>query len=265
MVPSRYHCVMESAGQWRFTPGGRRRRRQSFRQCPKCGLIGELRTVDEPAWLEHDLNSSWTVAYRLGAQHGRPVIAEIRVLPWDPGGPGAETSTVRQVPVGGISARMLRRIRTEEALDVLRQFEGAITKLLESSSPSDVGPAAASAIRLRSQGMETLDGGKPRGRPPLSDVYLARLAQRYVQLLDEGERRPIPAVRHWLTLQGEPSSESTVRDQLNKAVTRGILDRPSCSQGRATGVLTTKAVTLLDGIDPATSMAEIKYSKGRTA
>lgn len=150
-------------GEWRFTPGDRSRRRQSFRRCPKCGPIGDLRRVDEPAWLEYVLDSSWKVAYRLGEQHGRPVIEEIRVLPRNTGGRERGTLSVDRVPAAGVPARMLRHIRTEEVLDVLRQFKGAITKLLESSSPSDVAPAAASAIRLRTQGIETLDGGRPEG------------------------------------------------------------------------------------------------------
>src|SRR4051794_31210020 len=78
------------------------------------------------AWIYRDLNDQWVSAYRIIEQDGALVVAEIRVFPSeaacdprrvesgprdDPAlerAPGGWSEDPTSVPVGGISARLLR-------------------------------------------------------------------------------------------------------------------------------------------------------------
>jgi hypothetical protein len=88
------------------------------------------------AWFEVDLDAHWRAAYRVLQQAGRPVIGEVRVFPIEqdnegrqPGEwSGAFVGLHAQVPAGGITARLLRRVRLGDAsgshfVDGLKEWE----------------------------------------------------------------------------------------------------------------------------------------------
>src|SRR5260370_40799462 len=83
--------------EWLTVPGHRR--------------LPVVRSTD--VWAEYPLDPEWTVAYRLAAKNGLPVIAEVRVFPRESGTPPGTWSadvlgTRAGVPGVGLNTRLLR-------------------------------------------------------------------------------------------------------------------------------------------------------------
>lgn len=81
---------------------------------------------DQPAgevWVELRLDADWVATYLIEPEDGRPVIAELRVLPYEEDmerkalvGPGQWSS--RSVPLGGVPLEKLRSVATQDILEV---------------------------------------------------------------------------------------------------------------------------------------------------
>src|SRR5262245_23085922 len=75
--------------------------------------------LDLSVWVEMSITARWLVAFRLVNQRGQPVIAEVRVFPSEPGKrtagrwSGEYGGATTRVSPGGITARLLRMIRTQ--------------------------------------------------------------------------------------------------------------------------------------------------------
>jgi hypothetical protein len=187
-------------------------------------------------WLEVPIDDDrWTVAYRLVAREGVPVVAEVRVFPYDPDPDrvtmGRWSEREDLVPVGGLSTRRLRDVKIEEHLH--KKWAEFLATPAAQLAARDHGlePSEAPSVRGR------------RGRPPIDDLLLARVAQKYVLKVRDGGRHP---VRDIYAEGGEMTySYDTIRGYVVMGRKRGLLTE-SVRPGRAGGSLTLKAIWLLE-------------------
>lgn len=63
-------------------------------------------------WVQIRLDRDWVAAYKLGSEDGRHVIAEVRLMPFDPD----------NVAAGGITSKALDQLRTDEVFRAVRDF-----------------------------------------------------------------------------------------------------------------------------------------------
>jgi len=206
---------------------------------------------DQSVWFEARLPSRWLAAFRLANQRGQPVIAELRVFPDDggkhhPGEWRGTYGTTATVPPGGLSARVLRQIRTRAFRKALRNIT---TNILKASERQAADPPAGSTVAdgWREQ-LDTIFPGVPissvpprtgHGRKGRSDHELARIAAVYERAY-LADRPSIDAVAkaHRLSL-------TRARDAVRRARARGLLTGGG-KQGEGGGRLTPLAQKLLN-------------------
>ncbi len=187
------------------------------------------------------LDDNWLAVYELGERDGEPVIGEVRVLPL-PKSRKAERELKAALserpityqaekPSRPLTARTLRRLSPGLALELARET------LLELPGKYLVG---FHGIRP-----EALTAPRRPGRRGRSDRFWAEIAVLYVEALSRGSRRPIADVAGRLSAQGEPYSQSRVRDVVREARVRGLLT-PAEGRGRAGGQLTERAKSILE-------------------
>jgi hypothetical protein len=188
------------------------------------------------AWVEESLPGGWIAAFRiLPDPDGSPTVAELRVFPdhprrsagrWAPELPMVDTS--KHVPRRGLTSRQLRDIKVPGAV--------LFTQRLMKEFMKGWGELGADAASELFEPYQLTDEQPKRGRPPLSDLELARAARIYERALKS--RKPIDRVREELSV-----SEDTARKRVGMARKRGLLtEAPS---GRPGGRLTPKAKELL--------------------
>ncbi len=162
---------------------------------------------------ERDLPGGWTVEERFTLEDGRRIVATLTVRPTQAG----------RVPAGGITARLLRRVR-------VGQFAAGLRQALAENFGSDV------AARL-------FDGAgwarcpRPRRRPARrrpDDQFYAALARDYVAWCQTGEKKPTAALAAARGVLPEQ-----LRSQIHLARRNGFLTETG--QGKAGGELTPKA------------------------
>lgn len=190
--------------------------------------------LDNSIWIEQPLGQSWMLAFRVAYQRGGPVIAELRLFPHDtehvkrpPGVWSGILGDPSRVPPGGITARLLREVRTTAFRKVLRELVARWDRQVMTAQPlpwaHPLKPASA----------------KPkRGRPGRSDVELAQVARAYSKAYVSGQP-PVPAVAKTFQL-----SRSQARDAIFRARAKGFLS-PAAKQGTTGGLLTPSAKSLL--------------------
>ncbi|MDP8975154.1 MAG: hypothetical protein M3N28_02075 [Actinomycetota bacterium] len=202
---------------------------------PSVVVEGSVTSPKVSCELPIDGSDGWYVSAIFLEEEGQLVMAELKVFP----GPGSRSDgrrgarrkpgdwsgrqdALREVPDGGVSARLLRCIRLTD-----------LQQLVMSELPATSG---ASGQPTRSARV-----GRPgsAGRP---DRQYAEWAFRYAKKLAEGSRSPIKdlAAEHG-------RSPGQVRDLIHDARVRGLLSKER--QGRAAGSLTPKAIQLLRGDD----------------
>lgn len=173
-----------------------------------------------------------------------------------------------QIPAGGFTHRLLRSVQWAEFERAARRF-AIVDGLGNIAASSAVGGVFDQEDRLVDT-QPLLDGGGPgsplekgaiddlvmllgtdavprrRGPAPRTDLELAKLASRYVDLELDG-KKPIFSLSRELDLK-----PSTVRGRVYLARERGLLSEApgstngSTRSGRAGGQLTPKAVALLE-------------------
>jgi len=210
----------------------------------------------ERVWLEVPITEDWTSAARLAVQNGQLVVAELRIFPNEPGRqlPGlwsAELLGARaRVPPGGLTSRMLRRVRLTEHPKHTRAVLASGVNVRRAGADVHVSAATLLANPVLGRALPGLNepGGRPRperrsGRP---DRFYARLAADYARLIERGGRRPVVelARRHEV-------KPPRMRDMIREARERGLLT--FFTQGRPGGALTPRARVLLGEQDTATS------------
>ena len=161
---------------------------------------------------ETDLDNGWTVRERMAMQGGRRVVSELSIVP-----------TSGTVPAGGITARLLRRVKVGQFARGLQQ---AITKYF--------GADAADQL-FDNQGWSS--GKRARRRPQhrrVDDRYYAELARDYVTLWQQGDRKPTNTLARLRDVRPEH-----IRSHIHLARANGFLSETT--RGTAGGSLTRKA------------------------
>lgn len=183
-----------------------------------------LRVVlDSSCWIELLIEHSWIAAFRIAAQAGAPIVSEIRFFPaadssgqWQRAGEwkGMNGSDV-PVPPGGITARLLRHIKTKEFRHVLKEL---LAKW----------PSALSNLNLPEPAPHPIKKSAV-GRKGRSDVELARMAETYERAC-VNRRPPISAVAKRFHL-----SASQARDAIFRVRQVGFLS-PADKRGSVGGL-----------------------------
>jgi hypothetical protein len=220
--PGRFSGSSPEVGKARLAVGEPRHTYRSTRE-PLYTPGRRLGPFSTRIWLEVRLDAQWVAAYRLVAQNGRPVVAEVRLLPYEEDAEAGEWSgRGSNVPAGGLRTEQLRELRTEQTLESARD----VVDWWDDQG----GREFVSRIQRR----WGVDPDKARGavrRPQaIPDEELARIAAAYVE-----ECRRTRSPRKALA-EREQLTPSTISNYLDAARERGILT-PTV-QGRAGGNLT---------------------------
>jgi len=209
----------------------------------------QLTDEGEVLWKKFALEGGqWTCAYRIAEQDGHPVLGELCIYPSDiRRKPWSSRPTAP--PRGGITTRLLRKLSLGRHSAVVR---GQIDEAA-SESPEGPGTGESSSVEdfnrelVRALGFQAPDdrgrGTTPRrrgpGRPGRPDTFYARIAERYVKELEEGNPHPTAAVA-----SDSHYSQANVRDMVHEARARGLLS-PAPRKGLPGGWLTVRARELL--------------------
>ena len=200
--------------------------------------LGPVRSggvVTGDVWLEVPVVRGWVAASRLAVQHGRLVVAEVRVFPdeetalrrEDPGGRwSGEILGIRaEVPQGGLTARTLRAVRLGEH----PRHVGEIVRWIAKQYGPDAFKLGGSLAEL-GLAPETERPRRRRevGRP---DSFFAKLADDYVRRIQRGSAKPNAEIA---AERGQDAR--TITGWLNEARARRLLTSPG--YGRAGGCLT---------------------------
>jgi hypothetical protein len=217
-------------------------------------------------WVRGPLGEHWQFACRAVDDRGTQTIAELRVFPRlgdsvliqdeldEP------LDLIQTLPAGGLTARVLRQLNigafgpmmdamateVRQIVALMRQGmeqenetpEGleALGSELDWSNAVGSGPAIP-----RAQWQKELRWLRRHvgGRQRIPDGHYAAIAQRYVEVIRNGERHPVKRVAEELRW-----NTPRVRDAIHHARRRGLL---TCSpkQGVMGGHLTEKAIALL--------------------
>jgi hypothetical protein len=199
----------------------------------------------QETWVEVPVADDWIVAYRLVPQRGVPTIAELRVFPRQPrsaDSPGGWDGEWRNfdvaVPRGGVTARLLRRVKVGDHLrfgnEALAWFQKEARR-----APYGIGVAFGVDVFDQPKGRrEAKAKHHAGGRPKHPDAFYAEVAERYASVFREGQRKPVEA-----TAAAMKQPVPNVRSMIHEARERGLLTR--VSQGKAGGALTPLARKLL--------------------
>jgi hypothetical protein len=199
------------------------------------GRLGSGERAHE-AWAEVEIDRDWVAAYRLIPQGGEVVLAELRLLPNEPGRKAghwsADTLGARApAPPGGLTADILRAVPIGEHRRLIENSLGEWKATLgkEFFMRRDLGEL----VEVIAQDVAQRPGHEGRGDP-----FYARVAALYVARIEEGNRRPIPQIARELG-----RTPAYVRNVLHDARQRGLLTKTQ--PGKAGGNLTAKARRLL--------------------
>ena len=186
--------------------------------------------LDHSQWVEMPVAGPWMVAFRVADQRGQPIISEVRLFPFEkdttrkpPAGQwsGVYGASVR-VPPAGITARLLREVRTRAFRAALREIVARHRETLAALDFPAARPVPASH----------------RGRKGRTDTELAHIAAAY-EVAYLAARPAIAAVAKRFRL-----SPSKARDAVHRARVRGLLS-PASKQGIGGGLLTPLAQKIL--------------------
>lgn len=196
--------------------------------------VGEARVLQ--TWIEVPVGA-WIVAYRLANDHGTPVVGELRMFPAERGrpGPGDWSGELlgpeAPVPRGGITARVLRRVRVRAYLTTMSE----VVRRFRTTAP-DIAPKFGWAVAPPpTDEVRAVSGRGRKGRP---DTFYAEVARGYVAAVERGSYRPVADLA-----RRRRDSITKVRDMIRRARARGLLTLEG--PGKRGGVLTERAERLL--------------------
>jgi hypothetical protein len=182
-----------------------------------------------PKKIRRELPSGWIVTYKLGRDStGATVITGLSV----------DSGSGEPVPVGGLTAPALRQIPmgvrtiTRTYADVNAEFD----------SWNAVRNSGRTYAELRERALIVRDASPRRGRRH-DEWFLLTVAQAWDHAYWSGARDLYAEVRAQLHRQGYDYTRSGIRELINKARDRGLLELPS--KGSPGGGLTDHARKLL--------------------
>ena len=174
--------------------------------------MGQQRWDADGEWQETDLDTGWTVREQMTLQAGRRVVSTLEIV-----------STSRTVPAGGVTARLLRRIKV-----------GQLARGLQQRIATYFGAATADRVF---EHLQWTSGKRSRRRPRrrrTDDRYYAELARDYVTLWQAGDRTPAQTLARLRAVRPEH-----LRSHIHLARANGFLS--DTTRGSAGGSLTRKA------------------------
>jgi hypothetical protein len=212
--------------------------------CPSCQAKLPGRWESE-IWVEVPIDRRWVAFYRVVVKQGEPIVAEVRVLPSEPGQDPGRWSGSADAVDAAVPARALRALRLSDPGELFPKIVANLSRRH--------GDAATARI-LGRHGLEPDQQIHPRrpGRAGRTDEYYVRWAAAYIERVAAGSRHPIKDLAADPPVQIEGVTrrvriiDATVRDILLHARQRRLLTNPS--QGKAGGTLTAKAIKILDGM-----------------
>jgi hypothetical protein len=157
------------------------------------GTVGRVR-VDE-CWFESELDGGWAAAFRIVAQPGGLAVGELRLFPADdlwrqgrtPPGEwgGVLRGTRAQVPQGGLSARLLRRVRFDqrEWYPLLNRLTTQHGRLSDRAHPGHGRAYVPYVLARAGVRAHPRPVPKQKGRPRLPERDYERIAREYKRLL----------------------------------------------------------------------------------
>ena len=184
--------------------------------------MSQQRWDSDGAWQDTDLDNGWTVRERMASQGGRRVVSELSIVP-----------TSGTVPAGGITARLLRRVK-------IGQFARGLQQTIAKYFGADAADRVFDTLQWSS-------GTRPRKRPRhrrVDDRYYAELARDYVTLWQHDDRKPTKTLARLRDVRPEH-----MRSQIHLARANGFLGETT--RGTAGGSLTRKAERELSKKDTA--------------
>ena len=184
-------------------------------------------------WVEQPLDPQWVAAFRLvrrGGASTRFRVGELRIFPAEVGRrPGEWSGAWRgieaEAPRRGLTTKILKRAQPHLWLQFMEKLVPQFRALF---------PGEEFEPPLVSSRSPT----ERRGRPKLSDEFLALVAQQYAEASATG-KRPVEAVA-----QKHGEVVAKVRGWIHKARLRGFLTKGA--QGKTGGQLTSKATFILE-------------------
>ena len=233
--------VVRAAYVWRPISGREAHRHGLKPKPPVAGQIAGVVDVRE-LWIESELNSHWTVAYRLAIDDEHALVSEVRIFPREqgrstPGRWSAEWLGLKaRAPAGGISTKLIRSVRLGHdvhALEpILKQARKQQPELFDLQH-GWLGGLGLTPYTAGHDGRRASKKAGGRGRPSLSVDTYANIAGRYAAAVKKGSRRPVLDVAKQLRL-----APATVRMRVSRARNLGLLE--SGTQGARGGKLTAK-------------------------
>lgn len=185
-------------------------------------------------WLYVELRKGWTACYRIQAVNGRPMAAELRVLPTPVNvTKEGQPSGHHEPPGDGLTAGLLK----DEVLLGRHVYE-LLPAALRSSSTGWSGPLLERFFGSLGFGPDFKPERGRRGPKGEPDEYYARLAAAYVKTCKKGSPSPVANMA-----KARGVSAATLRQALLRARKRGLLTRQTA--GKAGGELTPRAKSLL--------------------
>ncbi len=190
------------------------------------------RGAEKGTWLEVQVDETWIAAYRLESRFGYAVPVELRVIQGQISDVGRPLGTTQQgAPDTPITSRLLRDVTVKAHMDIAREvLAGESGERIETSK-----------LWGFVRGGE--DPPPSSGPKPKSDTHYAKLAARYVQLVNLGSTSPLVDLKRESDADGVPYSRDFFRDEIAEARRRGLLTKPP--PGRAGGELTELARQLV--------------------
>jgi len=195
------------------------------------------------AWFYVQLRGGWTAVYRLTPRDGRPVVAELRVLPSpvNTKRDNGEPLGGHEIPGDGLTAAILKDevVIGQHIYNLLPAFLRQ-TRRGVGAAPVGVGGRTLfdTLVGPLSFDLERKPQRTRRGPKGWPDEDYARLAADYVRAWGSGSHSPAVDVAKVYGMK-----VSAVRAALNRARKRGLLT-PGTG-GRAGGQLTPRAKALL--------------------
>jgi hypothetical protein len=201
------------------------------------------------AWVHGiEIDGDWTACLRLALQRGRVVVSEMRVFPRRDGQhdmgewAGSAQGLLAQVPIGGLTSRLLRRVPVHEHL----RFTGDLLRHLKHPSTLQYGRGAKNIAKIlgvelgRASSVTTrpaVTTARRGGRPPTPEDVLLAAAATYSEAVAK-RRHPVQTTAKKLRV-----TLGRARDLIHRARLRGLLT--PVPQGRGGGELTARARALL--------------------